>query len=493
MNNYLKILGSVALTLGAISVYAASSVTALFSPNQGEEAFNKIFDLIRNAESSVKVSLYSWSDYGLDNAIEEALKKGVDVKVVLNPTLAQKSYILKRVTKLELLGAEFKRAKHNMHEKFTLVDDKTIVNSSANMSSGAKTKYSENFIFHYSEIDPSLANLVLDFKHEFAVLWNTGQDIITHDEGLSEELSYEFFDGNKVYNQPRYYDPGFYSSSQNFTLKKTKVGSKDYEKGRFYKMSRRGGVKNQTWFVKDMILEAINSAESQILVSLNHFNIHEISDALIEAVKRGVDVRLAVDNQEFKTSPNGKEMTPQFVKDWKSLSGNARKNPPVRVKFYSHSPSPMYWLLNHHKFILIDYQKSGKGTILLSGSYNVSKNAEHNQFDNMVFYGGEKYSELYTSFRNEFKNLWDLNRDQKEAILKDFLEPINGVSYRLHSKEAVSLNWDEMSTVRSEIFKKANGMFHNIYKYRNCMYYNTEKKQFEEYDFKLKKVIKCGK
>ena len=57
-------------------------------------------------------------------------------------------------------------------------------------------------------------------------------------------------------------------------------------------------------------IEVVEIDGKNIYVNLNHFNIKDISDALIEAVKRGVDVRLAVDNQEYKSKPNGLEMTP---------------------------------------------------------------------------------------------------------------------------------------------------------------------------------------
>ena len=487
----LQFLGVTILALGALSSFAGSGVSALFSPHQGEKAFNQIFELIKSADNSVRITLYSWSDSGLDHAIKVALEKGIDVKVVLNPALAKKTNLKKRILNLELLGAEFKRAKHNMHEKFVLIDDRVLVNSSANMSTGAKNKYSENYVFHYADVNPSLENLILEFRHEFAILWNTASDIITHNEGLSKELTYQYFDGSKILNLPRKNNPGLYSSSQNFTISKNETTSKNFKNGKSYKMTRRGGVKNQSWFIKDMILEAVNGAESQILVALNHFNVREISDALIEAVKRGVDVRLAVDNQEFKTYPNNKEMTPQFVKDWKRLDGNKNRVPPVRVKFYSHAPSPRYWLLNHHKFILIDYAKNGNGTTLISGSYNVSKNAEHNQFDNMIFYGGKTYKGLYTSFRDEFQNLWGRNRGRKEEILKKLMTPRNG-AYRLHSKEAISLTWNETSAIRKEIGKKAKGIFKNLYRSRNCTYYNSKLKIFEAYDSKQGKVVPCG-
>ena len=45
--------------------------------------------------------------------------------------------------------AEFKYTNKTMHEKFVIVDDEYMINSSANFSGGAITRYSENFISNY--------------------------------------------------------------------------------------------------------------------------------------------------------------------------------------------------------------------------------------------------------------------------------------------------------------------------------------------------------
>ncbi len=285
----------------------------------------------------------------------------------------------------------------------------------------------------------------------------------------------------KVQNLPKEDILGFYSSSQNFTVKNNKLDSKAYKAGKYITLVRRGGTKNQTWFVRDRLIKAIDAADDSILLGLNHFNIKSVSDALIRAVKRGVDVKLAVDNQEFKTKPNNKEMTPQFVKDWKAISGNAKKVAPVRVKFYSLNPSPRHWLLNHHKFVLIDYSNSGSDTILLSGSYNISKNAEHKQYDNLIVYKGSDYKEVFKEFYNEFQNLWSLKRDKNDLpnqkTLDYFLTASKG-SYPLHSKVAISLNWKEIFSLRKAVSKVAKGILRGSYRDRDCYGYNPKSKKF---------------
>ena len=155
---YLKNLKSLLLIISFIfsqQLFAEvqRSVTeAYFSPRQGKEVFKKIYKLVRNSEKYVYISIYSWSDKGIDDAMIQAEKNGADVKVVLHPDLYKdKKTVQAKVKTLEENGVEVKIAKMKMHEKMVIIDDKVVINSSANFSSGPKSRYSENWIFHYND------------------------------------------------------------------------------------------------------------------------------------------------------------------------------------------------------------------------------------------------------------------------------------------------------------------------------------------------------
>lgn len=457
-----------------------NSPYALMSPYSGEEAFNILYDRISRAKKTVFVTVYSWSDSGLDKALETALNNNVKVRVILNPDIKPDNAKYANIVPfLESKGAEFKRAPKTMHEKFTLVDDEFLFNTSANFSSGAKNKYSENMIFHELEKDSTSAtqSLINDFKNEFAVMWNTSKDIITRNESLVLPIT----EGLKSENIPtENTNMTLYSSSMNWTLKKNIESTTDAKSGRVQNMVKKmyPNTKDHQWTVRDIIIKNINAATTNIYLSLNHFNIKAVSDALIEAVKRGVNVQLAVDNQEYKIKPNNLEMSPQFVQDWALIKPNII--PPIRVKYYSHEPSPRNWLLNHHKFILIDYGVSSK-TILLSGSYNLSKNAEQDQFDSLVQYKTDKYDSLYKSFYDEFQALWLWNRinDQpKKEILDLFTTATADGSYPLHIQQAVSLNWSEIISLRTSVNKLAPGLFSRLGRNKDCLYYNPKLKTY---------------
>jgi phosphatidylserine/phosphatidylglycerophosphate/cardiolipin synthase-like enzyme len=465
------------LFLSVLSLTTFSkSFYSKFSPHEGAEAFEIIYDKVKTSKKFVYATIYSWSDKGITDSFKEALATGADVRIVLHPSLAKKDRVKKVAKELEELGAFVKIAKMNMHEKFVLVDNEFVVNSSANMSGGAKSRYSENFIYHDKSTKQGKL-LLKQFSDEFIILWNSGKDMITNEEGLAPRLK-----NTPTVHVPVESNSTLYSSSMNFKIKENKPTSKAYKQGKYIALTRNGGVRNQTWLVRDMIIKNIDNAEDNILLALNHFNIKAISDALIRAVKRGVDVKLAVDNQEFKTYINNKEMTPQFVADWKALPGNKTKVAPVRVKYYSLSPSPRHWLLNHHKFIIVDYSQDFKNTKLISGSYNLSKTAEHNQFDNMVIYKGLDNKKLYKEFKAEFDHQWSLNRTSEDKpdqeVLNSFTKLKGDSSIAIHSKVAISLNWKEIKALRSKVNRMAKGIFKNLYRNRDCLYYDFVKKSY---------------
>lgn len=464
---------------------------ALFSPHQGDEAFEKMYEYVKGAKKTAHLTIYSWSDGGITDAMEEVLKTNPDVKlrVVLHRPLGRDSKVLARVKKLEALGAMFKQAKMNMHEKFVLVDNKNLSNSSANMSGGAKSRYSEDFTFIESEGEADNKAIIKQFEREFAILWNSSDDIVTADEiQKADVLELDLSEANLPAEKEKM---TLFSSSMNSTLEKNSVTSASYKKGRIINLEDRELPNGERpWVVSSALIEAIDNAKSTIWLALNHFNLYSVSEALIRAVERGVEVRLAVDNQEFKTSIRDTgsrpsiEMTPRFIRDWKKLPGNSKKEPPVRVHFYSHAPHAASWMLNHHKFVLIDHEDA-KNAVLLAGSFNLSQNAEFNQFDSLVAYKGQAYAELQEDYANQHLNLWTLNRDGKDQPKKealDYFKTVYDDSYvRLHAagpENVVALTWSEALKLKGEMNKVAPGFFRQVYSKKGCLFFNFVKQTY---------------
>ncbi len=462
------------------SILANGSFWALFSPHQGEEAFNTIYQAIENSKEKAWMTVYSWSDSTVAKNLEVACLSGVDVKVVLHPTLKNSSRVQDYAKGIEDAGCGVKVSVKNMHEKFAIFDDNFSFNSSANLSGGAKSRYSENFIFN-NDTSPEGRLVIKTLNREFKFLWNSSKDMYTNE--ISQEANEPAIELADLTNNPdSTTNPSFASSSMNFEYSKYSPSTKAYQTGRYLRVSARKVAKEQTWFVRDAMIKLINEAQENILVNVNHLVIQEVADALLDAVKRGVDVRLAVDNQEFKTSLKSKEMTPYFVYHWEKLPENKGKVAPVRVKYYSHAPSPRHWALNHHKYMIFDYNENDfSKTKLMSGSYNISETAEHSQYDNMFTYKGEVFAQLFKDFKGEFDNLWNLNRDENDKPIQEawdrVAKPYEGKIY-LHTKMPVSLTWPEIESIRTSIYKAAPKFFRDAYRKRDCYFFDLSKQVF---------------
>lgn len=474
----MKIFLSVFIICFAINLSNAKTL-ALFSPHQGKDAFNKIYQMFDSAKSTIHGTIYSWSDDSADRYLFAALKRGVKVRIALHPSLYNDTEtVQKRVARLERQGAEFKIANMNMHEKFFIIDNKYLVNSSANMSGGAQKRYSENFIFVNLDLDDFSANLIKDFRQEFSLIWDSATDIRTKNDRMAQPL----FDLPKDKNFPIIHTPNednsmtLYSSSMNFKYSKSSPGSSSYNKGRYLIASpiKLGNAK--IWTVKDKIIKEMRKAKSSILMNMNHFFLSDIRFELIKAAKRGINIRLTMDNQEFKENVNAKAETPRFVRDWLKIDGHYNKEAPVRIKYYSHLPSPAFWYLNHHKYILIDYDLGAQSTVLITGSYNLSLTAEHLQYDNMVVINGNEHIELFDKYKKEFDNLWFYNRDANDIPKDEVLDQFKTANYKneypLHINYGVSLNWSEIFQLRKEVKRIVPGLFKGLYKFSNCLNYN---------------------
>lgn len=445
---------------------SSSEVTAMFSPREGTQAFDNIYKNISNAKKYAYITIYSWSSKvkQLEVAMRSACDNGAKVHVVVHRNLFKAGYFKTRIQEIEESSCvEFRGAHRKLHEKFVIVDDQFLVNSSANFSTKAASTFNETFIFFEgNNLDKEHSNILSEFKREFALLWNSGDDLISKDDKPTASLAIPVnaSDDNKV---------DLFSSSLNIDY--TEIGtSKDGT-------TLATKTRSKSWIVQDEVIESIKRAKKNIYLNVNHFYLKKIAQEIVNAAKRGVEIKIVADNQEYK--PNSKSVQiPYIVKEWMKL--NKGVNPPVRFKFYSFSPSIKFTRMNHNKTILIDYNT--KKTELITGSYNFSKTAERTQYDNLVFFSGKKYDHIYSAVVDDFNYIWDLNRGEKSiSTIVDTLVEEDKNLVKLHSPMAVSLDWYELQTLKKYLQKKYKVPF-NRYRELNKCY---------GYDYKTKKFIGC--
>ena len=128
----------------------------------------------------------------------------------------------------------------------------------------------------------------------------------------------------------------------------------------------------------DIILKGIHSAERSILVAAYSFTSKPIAAALLEAHKRGVDVRVVAD----KKGNSGRYTAVTFL---------ANQGVPVRVNGR--------YAIFHHKFMVID------GRHLETGSFNYSAGAVDKNAENVLLL--RDVPDLAGIYGREWEKLWN--------------------------------------------------------------------------------------
>lgn len=134
------------LLLTALTPACAQQVEAAFSPDK--KAVELVQGTISSARQSIEVSAYMLTSAPIVKALITADKRGVRVRVVAdgrgNSSRASKAAL----NALALAGVEVRLNRNYAihHDKFMVIDGKTVQTGSFNYTAAAATKNSENVI-----------------------------------------------------------------------------------------------------------------------------------------------------------------------------------------------------------------------------------------------------------------------------------------------------------------------------------------------------------
>ncbi len=128
---------------------------------------------------------------------------------------------------------------------------------------------------------------------------------------------------------------------------------------------------------RDKIISLLNHAREKIDICVFTISDNNISQAILNAHQRGIDVTIISDND--KANDKGSDVSDLSAKG-------------VNVIF-DHSPHHM-----HHKFAIFDGQQ------LLNGSFNWTRSASTSNEENIIV---TSETELVTAFENKFSALQD--------------------------------------------------------------------------------------
>ncbi|MGC3963566.1 MAG: phospholipase D family protein [Rhodocyclaceae bacterium] len=135
-----------------------------------------------------------------------------------------------------------------------------------------------------------------------------------------------------------------------------------------------------------VVLRAIESAHKQIRVAAYLFTSKPIAIALVDARRRGVDVRVVADAKENR-------------KSFTAVRYLANEGVPVRLNGR--------YAIHHNKFMVID------GQTVETGSFNFTAAAAKKNAENvLVLYGVKPLAETYL---REWQRLWNEAEDMPSA------------------------------------------------------------------------------
>lgn len=141
-----------------------SDIEVIFSPNQG--ATDAIINAISKAQQSILVSAYSFTSNTIAQALLNAKKNNVDIKIILDKSQVSQRYSSSKF--FENLGFDLRiDNKHAIyHNKVMIIDDKTIITGSFNFTKAAETKNAENVL-----IIRNNSKLAQSYKQDWLKHW----------------------------------------------------------------------------------------------------------------------------------------------------------------------------------------------------------------------------------------------------------------------------------------------------------------------------------
>ncbi len=144
---------------GAIKIY--------FLPGDGGKAINDIINLIRSSKHYVYVAIYDMEDMDIAQALLDAYRRGVDVRIVsdLDTFYDGKSAInLLREKGIPIVMDD--RYQDYMHNKFIVIDNETVVTGSANFNERSFLRYNNNVVVIHSRA------VALNYYYEFMEMYS---------------------------------------------------------------------------------------------------------------------------------------------------------------------------------------------------------------------------------------------------------------------------------------------------------------------------------
>ena len=140
-----------------------------FAPHGGAEEL--VIKTIESAHSSVRVAAYSFTSRPIAQALLADAKRGVDVRVVVDKSNATARYTAATFLANQGVPVRVDYQYAIMHDKFIVVDGKTVEEGSFNFTQAAEKSNAENvLVLHDAEVAQR-------YGEEWDRLWNESEPL----------------------------------------------------------------------------------------------------------------------------------------------------------------------------------------------------------------------------------------------------------------------------------------------------------------------------
>lgn len=162
MKKLLSVLSLFSLFCFSSLVYADTKV--YFSPNGGcQEA---VITEISKARRSIDVAMYDLTSREIAQALVDAKKRGVKVRIVLDNAQVKEHFSKSRYLSSKRVDVKFHLGPGLMHDKFAVIDARVLLTGSFNWTASAEKKNAENLLVISDK------ELALKYVKQFKLLWS---------------------------------------------------------------------------------------------------------------------------------------------------------------------------------------------------------------------------------------------------------------------------------------------------------------------------------
>lgn len=313
---------------GSIRMYL-TDLTSTLKPNNScdTQVCHEVLNQINKSNSSIDIALYGWDDNPvIYNALVRAKARGVKIRIVYDTS--SNSYYPKLSNFVKIANEKSTDSpKILMHNKFMIFDNSSIITGSMNFAKTGFSGFNSNCIFFINSKE--IANI---YEKEF----------------------------NQML-QGKFHNSKSQISHNTVVLGDTKVTPLFSPKDKI---------------ITNNVLPLIQNAKKYVYIPTFIITHEELTNELINAKKRGVDVKLIIDaTNVYSRKSKIKELRSAGV--------------PVKVENYAGKM--------HSKSIIIDDE------YIVAGSMNFSNSGENKNDENVLIIENKTLARYYKGF---FEYLW---------------------------------------------------------------------------------------